>query len=122
MNSCSVDDPKIFAIENATVMDVVAPDTLIFQQNAVFQVTLVLPTDCHTFDSFDVVGDGQSRNIRTQIRFDETFSCEETPGVTDVQQFEFFVENQDDYTFSFLAGASQTGLEYITIERPVKAE
>jgi hypothetical protein len=122
LNSCSVDDPKIFAIENATLVEVVRPDTLIYQQNAQFDVTFRLPTSCHRFEGFVVQEAGQSRTIRTEIRYDETFDCEDTPNETETRQYEFFVENLEDYTFRFLRGASDTGFQYFEFQLPVKVE
>jgi len=122
--SCTADDPRIVTIQNATVVNVVAPDTLRFNQTEVFQVEYINPSDCHTFESFDVLGsEPDSKTIRTETRFEETFDCNETP--TDIQtaEFQFLVETTDDHTFRFLRGASETGqLLYFTFNIPVKTE
>lgn len=121
--SCTADDPKIFSIQNATVVSVTVPDTLRFQQTEIFVVDFINPTTCHTFEGFDIVGSGQTKTIITENRFDETFDCEETPVNVDTAQFEFFVENNEEYTIRFLRGASDTGqLQYFTFEIPVKIE
>ncbi len=123
LTSCEVDDPKIITIQNATVVNVTAPDTLVFQQTETFNVDYVSPSTCHTFEGFDVLGDAPDLVIRTETRFEETFDCEDTPNNAETAQFEFLVESLEDHRFRFLAGASDTGeLQYITINVPVKQE
>jgi len=123
LTSCEVDDPKIVTIQNATVVNVTAPDTLVFQQTEIFNVDYISPTTCHTFEGFDVLGDDPDYVIRTETRFEETFDCEDTPNNAQTAQFEYLVESLEDHTFRFLAGASDTGqLQYITINVPVKQE
>ena len=122
MVSCSVDDPKITTIQNADVISVSLPDTLIYQQVEVFEVNFIKPTTCHNFEGFDILGDGQTVTIRTETRFEETFDCEDTPTNSETAQLEFLVERQDSYTFRFLSGKSESGLEFITVEVPIKVE
>ncbi|MBS3737480.1 MAG: hypothetical protein KGY51_00585 [Psychroflexus sp.] len=121
--SCSIDDPKIVTIQNATLVDVTAPDTLTFQQTEVFQVSYRNPTTCHSFENFDILGEEPEFTIRTETRFEETFDCEDTPNAIEIAEFEYTVESQEDHVFKFLAGASDSGqLQFITLELPVKIE
>jgi len=123
ITSCSVDNPRIVTVQNANVIDVVAPDTLVFQQTEVFQVNFIKPTTCHTFDRFDVLGEAPEFTIRTETRFEENFNCEDTPTNSDTAQFEYFVDSQEEHTFKFLSGASDSGqLQFITLNIPVKVE
>ncbi len=120
MSSCSVDDPSIITIQNASVTDVVAPESLSFEQTAIFEITFIKPTTCHAFEGFDVVGEAPELTIRTETRFEENFNCQDTPTNTETIQFEYFVESQEDHVFRFLAGASDNGqLQFITINIPV---
>lgn len=121
LQSCAADSPSIVTIQNASVVDVSLPDTLVFQQTEVFEVSYIEPTTCHDFENFVVQGSGQNLTIRTQTRFEENFECEDINAI-ETAQFEFFVESQEDYTFRFLAGVSDSSLEYITVEVPVKVE
>jgi hypothetical protein len=124
LTSCSVDDPKIVTIQNANVVNVVAPDTLNFGQTEVFLVEYLNPTNCHTFEGFDVISsEPETKTIRTETRFEETFDCDDTPNDFQVVEFEFFVESQEDHSIRFLRGASDTGqLLYFTFNLPVKVE
>ncbi len=122
--SCSVDDPKLVTIDNATLVNVIAPDTLRFQQTEIFEVELALPTSCHSFERFDVLGnEPEEKTIRTETRFESNFDCDDTPNNTMTAEFEFFVESFEDHTIRFLRGASDTGqLLYFTFNLPVKTE
>lgn len=123
LTSCEIDDPKIVTIQNASVVNVSLPDTLVFQQTEIFNVDYIKPTTCHTFENFDVLGDSQTKTIRTETRFEENFNCQDTPNNVETAQLEFFVESLEDYTFRFLSGASETGeLQYIIVQVPVKQE
>lgn len=123
LTSCEIDDPKIITIQNASVVGVSLPDTLVFQQTETFNVDYISPTTCHSFERFDVLGDAQIITIRTETRFEETFDCQDTPTNVETAQLDFFVENLEDYKFRFLSGASDTGqLEYIIVDVPVKQE
>lgn len=122
ISSCSIDDPKIVTVQNATVVDVSLPDTLVYQQTEIINVNYKNPTTCHSFERFDITESGQTINVRTETRFEETFDCEDTPNDIKTRQFEFLVERQDSYIFKFLSGASEAGLEFITVEVPIKVE
>ena len=66
---------------------------------------------------------GQTIIIRTETRFDNQSSCEQTPEFQSSQSFEYLIDSQNDYTFSFLANVSDTEqLEYITFQLPVETE
>ncbi|RRO20980.1 hypothetical protein [Flavobacteriaceae bacterium 14752] len=120
ISSCSVDDPSIITIQNASVTNVVAPESLSFEQTAIFEVTFIKPTTCHTFEGFDIVGEAPELTIRTETRFEENFNCEDTPTNTETVQFEYFVESPEDHVFKFLSGASDNGqLQFITLNIPV---
>ncbi len=122
--SCSVDDPKIVTIQNANVVNVVSPDVLRFGETEVFLVEYLNPTDCHTFEGFDVIGsEPETKTIRTETRFEESFDCDDTPNDFQVVEFEFQVESQQDHSIRFLRGASDTGqLLYFTFNLPVVVE
>lgn len=121
--SCSIDDPSIITIQNADVVDIIAPDSLTLNQTEVFVVSFIKPTDCHTFESFDVSGEDLEVTIRTETRFEETFECQDTPNEIGTAQFEFTAENHEDHILKFLSGASESGqLQFITLELPVKIE
>jgi len=123
MVSCSVDDPKIVTIQNATVVNVVAPDTLRLDQPEIFEVSYINPTTCHTFEKFDLLGEEPLFTIRTETRFENTFDCQQTPGNEETVQFQFTAESLQDHVIRFLAGASDSGqLQYITFDLPVKVE
>jgi hypothetical protein len=123
LTSCEADDPKIITIQNASVVSVSLPDTLVFQQTEIFNVDYISPTTCHTFERFEVLGADQIKTIRTETRFEENFNCQNTPTNVETAQLDFFVESLDNYTFRFLSGASDTGqLQYIIVEVPVKQE
>ena len=122
--SCSVDDPEVILIENAVLQDVIPPDELVFGEVAIFQVVYFTPTNCHRFERYDIVEEGQTISIRTETRFDSGRDCQETPGLTETEPFEFLIDNTEDYTFRFLAGASDSGqLQFITFsDLPVVTE
>lgn len=123
MTSCSIDDPEIIQIENATLVDVIPPDQLTLGQTATFQIEYVTPTDCHTFERFDVVEEGQTISVRSETRFEDGRNCEDTEGATAFQNFQYLIENTEDYTFRFLAGASESGqLQFINFTLPVETE
>ena len=124
ITSCSVDDPEVILIENANLVDVIPPDKLVLGQTATFEVVYVTPTTCHTFERFNLVEEGQTISIRSETRFDGGRDCEDTPGATATELFEYFIDSPEDYTFRFLAGAAETGqLQFITFSQlPVETE
>jgi len=123
MTSCSIDDPEIIQIENAILVNVTPPDQLVLGQTARFDVEFLTPTTCHTFERFNVVEEGQTISIRSETRFEDGRNCEDTEGATGIQEFQYLIENQEDYTFRFLAGASESGqLQFITFNLPVETE
>ncbi|QTY26474.1 hypothetical protein [Flavobacterium sp. CS20] len=123
LTSCSVDNPSIVTVQNANVVDIVAPDTLNYQQTEIFEITYIKPTTCHTFEGFDVLGEAPELTIRTETRFEDNFNCEDTPTNTETVQFEYFVDIQQDHVFKFLSGASDSGqLQFITLNIPVNIE
>ena len=124
MTSCSVDDPEVVLIESATVADVTPPDQLVLGQMATFNVEFVTPTNCHVFERFDVVEEGQTISVRTWTRFQSDRDCEDTDGATSFEEFQFLIERPQDYTFRFLRGAADSGqFLYITFPQlPVETE
>ena len=122
MTSCSIDDPEIILIENASIVDVVAPDQLVLGQTASFDIVFKTPTNCHTFERFDVSENGQTILIQTWTRFEDGRNCEDTEGATATQEFQYLIESTEDYTFRFITGASESGLQYEIITLPVEME
>ncbi len=123
--SCSHDDAvdTTFTYELVPVTTVEIPDTLIFQNTYIFDITYLRPTECYFFEGFSYEQDQNERVIGVISEVFDNPDCQSIDSLTAVANMNFVVKRNDFYTFRFWQGENENGEAiFLTKEVPVRIQ
>lgn len=123
--SCSLNDDNntTFTYELVPITAAEIPDTLIYHNTYLFDITYQRPSDCHFFEGFSYEAQGNERIIGVVNGVYENPTCQIIDSLTAEVSLKFIVERNDFYTFKFWQGEDADGESiFITKEVPVKIE
>lgn len=125
--ACSTDDgDRIdFHVEFVPVLDVDLPTTVTPGQTYEMKVNFSLPTDCHYFDGFYYMPEGNTRTVAVQTIVLNDISCEApiNGNANEQKSFNFYCSpgyQFDSYIFKFYRGQDAEGQDqYLEVEIPI---
>jgi len=92
----------------APISAVELPDSLVLGETYVFEVTYRNPSPCHKIFGYEYLADARVFAIVTSYRPDNAL-CTDTPGSTEVFEWEFTVELNEKHIFKFWQGIDANG-------------
>lgn len=120
--SCGVDDPKITSFQKAEILSVDVPDTMTVGQTYNIPIDFNRPTDCHSFDEFNISKNPGEVFVSVVSIFEDSFDCETTNVPIGQVELLYTVEEESDFMFRFFQKTENNQNIYIDKSVVVESE
>lgn len=122
LSGCSLQtDDETLLYQLAPINAVEIPETLIHGETYQLSIQYYKPTNCHSFDGFDVTKNENEIMIGVVTAyFPENANCEDQE-YTEEASLEFYVDRNDFYIFRFWQGVNEDNEpQFMSLEVPIE--
>jgi len=119
---CSVDDSPNFFFDFVAVNNVAEiPEAFVVNQPDTLEVSFFKPTNCHAFDGFNIVTNGNEREITVVTKFiEQDNSCTAIENATSNAALVFNARNAGEVILNFFNGNDADGNPiFLTFNVPI---